>query len=465
VFEGTTRSSWLDWLRVPTVQIEGDAGRDVAFVWSANGRTLAWRAVTDVPYERYELDGIPFYARGVAREAPEWGNDWAPVAEVRMGGAAVSSVWQSKDGSIFLPFDPDDAMLALQSEAYITAGGAAAREGAKGFARWAYYRARPFLPRALQLAMRRAFSRVQRRRSFPAWPVEAALHDLSDRLLSFAAAVAGEPLPFLAPWPRQYTWSLVLTHDVETAVGYARIDELCEEEAALGYRSAWNLVPERDYVVEDELIDRLVRDGWEVGVHGLHHDGRDLESERRLAERLPGMRCWAERWSATGFRAPATQRAWSLMPTLGFDYDSSYPDTDPFEPQGGGCCSWLPFFNGDLVELPITMPQDHTLFEILGESDATCWIAKMNVLRERGGMALIDTHPDYLGEDPARSAYLKLLRTFAADSSAWRALPRDVTVWWRRRANTTIQREGSGWCVVGPAEAEAAVDFVPVQAA
>ena len=87
------------------------------------------------------------------------------------------------------------------------------------------------------------------------------------------------------------------------------------------------------------------------------------------------------------------------MPLLGFDYDSSYPDTDPYEPQPGGCCSWLPFFNGDLVELPITLPQDHTLFEILGASTSALWLDKARFLRDRGGMALMITHPDYARND------------------------------------------------------------------
>ena len=51
-----------------------------------------------------------------------------------------------------------------------------------------------------------------------------------------------------------------------------------------------------------------------------------------------------------------------MMPRLGFEYDSSYTDTDPYEPQPGGCCSYLPYFNESLVELPITLPQDHTVF-------------------------------------------------------------------------------------------------------
>jgi hypothetical protein len=46
------------------------------------------------------------------------------------------------------------------------------------------------------------------------------------------------------------------------------------------------------------------------------------------------------------------------MPLLVFDYDSSYPDTDPYEPPPGGCCTWLPYFNEELIELPITLAQD-----------------------------------------------------------------------------------------------------------
>ena len=91
-------------------------------------------------------------------------------------------------------------------------------------------------------------------------------------------------------------------------------------------------MPER-YAVADERVRALVADGFEVGVHGLRHDGRDLESLATLEKRLPAMRAWAERWGAVGFRSPATHRGWDLIPLLGFDYDSSYPDTDPFEPQ------------------------------------------------------------------------------------------------------------------------------------
>ena len=104
-------------------------------------------------------------------------------------------------------------------------------------------------------------------------------------------------------------------------------------------------MPKRYEVPESVLMD-LANRGCEVGIHGLYHDGRDLESARMLQERLPEMVRYAQQWGAGGFRSPATQRGWDLIAALPFDYDSSYPDTDPFEPQGGGCCSWLPFMNG-----------------------------------------------------------------------------------------------------------------------
>jgi hypothetical protein len=460
MFELSDASRWMESLRVPAITMSGNGGGEFIATWRPSGRRLAWfTGGRDSALERLALGHIPLFARGITTQPPTWGAGWTPRAELTRNGSPVAFVWQSDDGSIFLPFDPDEAVLALQTEAYVSAGKLATSTTTRALARKAYYRARPLLPRSAQLAMRRAYSRLQGRQRFPAWPIETALHDLADCLLLLASEAAGEPIPALASWPRPFRWALVLTHDVETAVGYARIRAICDHEAALGYRSSWNLVPRRDYEVLDEDVRELRQLGWEVGVHGLHHDGRDLESERMLSARRPQMRKWAERWEAAGFRSPATQRDWSLMPSLGFDYDSSYPDTDPFEPQGGGCCSWLPFFNGDLVELPITLAQDHTLFVILRETDATLWIDKAEFLRQRGGMALIDTHPDYVMDEPAASAYAEFLKRFADDNSAWRALPAEVASWWRRRAATSLERRDGRWELVGPASGDAAIVF------
>jgi peptidoglycan/xylan/chitin deacetylase (PgdA/CDA1 family) len=226
-----------------------------------------------------------------------------------------------------------------------------------------------------------------------------------------------------------------------------------------GYRSSWNFVPRSLYVVDDQLVETLLEQGFEVGVHGFNHDGRDLSSVATLKQRLPTIRAYAERWQAKGFRSPGTLRSPELMPLLGFDYDSSYTDTAPFEPQAGGCCTWLPYMIENLVELPITLTQDHTLFDLLKHRDETVWLEKARFLRQRGGMALILTHPDYVGTPYLVDSYRRLLAEFADDSTMWKALPREVSAWWRRRSKSSLEEVDGEWCVVGPAEKEARVEF------
>jgi peptidoglycan/xylan/chitin deacetylase (PgdA/CDA1 family) len=352
---------------------------------------------------------------------------WHEVAGVAVFARCLGNEIVRRAGEIRLPFDPDEALVNLRREAYV-------REGMRAAARRAYYRVRPLLPRPVQLAARRSFTRVQGRATFPAWPVETAADDLTRLVVGLAEEAVGGSLPTVPNWPQGHRWALVLTHDVETAAGLTAIEPLRLLEERYGYHSSWNLVPER-YRTPDELAWGLRAAGHELGVHGLRHDGRDLASRRLLERRLPAMRAAAERWGAVGFRAPATQRRWEWMPLLGFEYDSSYPDTDPYEPQAGGCCSSLPFFNGDLVELPITVPQDHTVFEILGHEDESVWVEKIEFLRAHGRMALVLTHPDYLPVGgPAFRAYERVLARYAGDATAWKALPRDVAAWWRRRS-------------------------------
>jgi hypothetical protein len=219
-------------------------------------------------------------------------------------------------------------------------------------------------------------------------------------------------------------------------------------------------VPRNHHVTHEAVVEALWRDGFEVGVHGLFHDGRDIEE---FETRLPEIRNYAERWRASGFRSPSTLRRWDVMPRLPFLYDSSYFDTSPFEPQPGGCCTWLPYMIEDIVELPITLPQDHTLFEILGAEDEEIWVEKARFLRGECGMALTLTHPDYSRNDSLVSAYRALLDEFADDATAWKALPSEVSAWWRRRAASHLRRENDSWKIIGPAAPLADVGSVPVQ--
>jgi hypothetical protein len=460
VFESSHPVLLFDYFRVPYRRVGAPPAQDdLAWARRADGRgsVLLWPAGRRAGAPGFhELAGVTVFGTIAGDEvlAPALaglGGTWHRGEPVTAAdGTRAGAIWHSDTGDVVLPFDPAELITSLWSEAY---AGPGAR---RGLALEAYYRLRPFLPRRAQLALRRAYSRRQARRTFPRWPVETALHDLYDLLLGLCARVAGAPVPYIAPWPAGRSWAIVLTHDVETDVGYRNIALLRGEEEAAGYRSSWNLVAMR-YQVEAEVVDDLAAGGFEVGVHGLYHDGRDLASAEMLSQRLPAMHEHAREWGAVGFRSPATHRIWGLMPMLGFDYDTSYPDSDPFEPQSGGCCSWLPYFNADLVELPITLPQDHTLFAILRRTDERTWVEKASAIRDRGGMALMITHPDYMLERRYLDVYRRYLDAFAGDESVWRALPRDVSGWWRRRAESQLVAAGDGWRVEGPAAAEAAV--------
>lgn len=315
---------------------------------------------------RYQLGDFTLFARTALNAAVPGmlhglGHGWRPAEAVTgADDQPVAAVWRDDDGNVFLPFDPGEVMHYFWSEKYRGIGRSAMSATVRTVSLRSYYLARPLLPRALQLRLRRVFTRVQGKSSFPGWPIEDNLHNFYTWLFTLVSDLAGSPVPFLDLWPDGRSWALVLTHDVETDIGYRDMRLLRDLERDRGYKSSWNFVPLR-YRVGDDVVRALKDEGCEVGVHGLRHDGRDLGSRRMMERRLPEMRDYAKRWNAVGFRSPGTQRQWELMPMLGFDYDSSYTDTDPYEPQPGGCCTYLPYFNQEMVELPITMAQDHTL--------------------------------------------------------------------------------------------------------
>jgi hypothetical protein len=120
---------------------------------------------------------------------------------------------------------------------------------------------------------------------------------------------------------------------------------------------------------------------------------------------------------------------------LPFEYDCSVPHSDPYEPQPGGCCTPWPFFIGPVVELPYTMPQDHTLFTVLGHDTNDVWIAQLDRLIAENGLVQCVTHPDpgYLGDRKKRALYEEFLDVATASPGLWHSLPRDVAAWWRQR--------------------------------
>jgi hypothetical protein len=123
------------------------------------------------------------------------------------------------------------------------------------------------------------------------------------------------------------------------------------------------------------------------------------------------------------------------MQALDIEYDLSFFDTDPWEPIPGGTMSIWPFIVGHFVELPYTLAQDNTLVNVLGEHSPRIWLDKVNFLKQYHGIALVNTHPDYLCEPAAWQVYHDFLLAMRAGSDYWHALPREAARWWRYRHN------------------------------
>jgi len=305
-----------------------------------------------------------------------------------------------------------------------------------------YYPFKQFLPRYLRHHFNAMFIRARVPNEFPAWPCESALSDYWRHWLHRASAELDPRFrQRLAFWPEGRPCCVVLTHDVETRMGFDRIERMADLEEALGFRSCWNL-PLGQYEIDWRLVERLRARGFEFGAHGLCHDGKLFRSPADFAQLAPAIEQRAAEHGLRGFRSPSTLRSLDWIATMNFDFDSSVADTDPFEPQAGGCCSLFPFFLGSLVELPYTLPQDHTMIHLLNRNPLATWVSKAAWIAGLGGMILMLTHPDYIGESRYFEVYREMLKHLQTIEHAWRALPSEVASWWRRRARANLECAG-----------------------
>ena len=101
-------------------------------------------------------------------------------------------------------------------------------------------------------------------------------------------------------WPDGTSSAFVLTHDVESLSGVKMIDKIVKLGKDLGFRSSFNFVPER-YPVPQGLIDDLKSEGFEVGVHGLKHDGLLFLSRIVFERRMEKIRKYKEKWGQGEF--------------------------------------------------------------------------------------------------------------------------------------------------------------------
>jgi hypothetical protein len=375
------------------------------------------------------------------------------------------------------------------------------------FSHQLYYTLKPFIPRWVQIFVRRMVVQRKRKLYSHVWPID-------ERAAKSPEGWTG--------WPDGKKFALILMHDVDTEKGHEKCLELMQFDEKMGFRSSFNFVPER-YQVSSEVRRILVDKGFEVGVHGLKHDGKLFSSRKRFEEGAVRINRYLKDWQSVGFVSPSMHRNLDWIHALNVEYDASTFDTDPFEPQPEGVGTIFPFrvsrnpgaveglrlevggqtatqqhrntaapnnpnnshlvtcnmqlatcntepkdsslstqhstlphcnsqpvtrnsqlvtgLHSGYIELPYTLPQDHTLFIIMGEKNIDIWKKKLDWVVKQSGMALLITHPDYMKFDLIKSGpweytvshyreFLEYVKT-KYKGQYWHVLPCEIARFWK----------------------------------
>lgn len=298
-----------------------------------------------------------------------------------------------------------------------------------------YWSLKPFLPIKLIRSVRSQVDKNICDHSQTTWPIDDRYTRFMWELLHEYIILQGNiPIEVLDFWPENKKFALVLTHDVETIEGQKSIHKVADMEEKHGLRSSFNLVGKQ--IAPDTCLIKEIRDrGFEVGIHGWQHNARPFYSRKEFSWNAEKINKIAKEWKLSGHRSPLNLRHPGWMQDLSIDYDLSFFDTDPFEPIPGGVMTIWPFYLGKFIELPATLVQDNTMVNLLGEDSPEIWFRKVSFIKKYHGMALLNSHPDYLSKDKVWTIYEKFLDQLVEQNEYWNALPRDVADWWKLRTN------------------------------
>ena len=307
-----------------------------------------------------------------------------------------------------------------------------------GFSKKLYYSLKPLIPRFMQIYLRQRSANNIKSNGYEG--VESIYRGILEKELKKCR----ESSYFIWFWRKGYKMASLISHDVETEYGFNNVLKLADIDERYGFRSSFEFVPER-YKIDNDILDELKERGFEVAIHGWNHDGKLFNSERLFKDRMLKIEKYSEQWKTEGFRSPSLLRNSVWMKNFAFEWDSSFPDWDPYGPQPGGSKTVFPFFiSHKTVELPVTMLQDHTLFEILGKKDIEFWKEKIEYIESLNGLANIIVHPDYIFQDSRIEYYRQYLEYLKSKGNIWNALPCEVADWWRRRDKSNIKVDADG---------------------
>ena len=326
-----------------------------------------------------------------------------------------------------------------------------------------YYLIRPLLPGGVRSRLQKARLSDWKSLKFPRWPVDRSVDLLFEQLLLTSLRAQGlERIPFIWFWPDGAPSCAVMTHDVETAAGRDFCATVMDLDDAYGIKASVAIVPELRYEVTTAYLDSIWKRGFEVCVQDLNHDGRLFTDWEKYLVRVKKINAYGKQYGATGFRSAVLYRTQMWFDQLKFSYDMSVPNVAHLEPQRGGCCTVMPYFVGDILELPVTTTQDYALFNYLDEYSIDLWKRQIELTMEQHGLVGFIVHPDYIMKSREWNVYESLLRHLAQlrdEKALWIPMSGEVDRWWRQRAKMTLVENQHGVRIEGEGSERACVAY------
>lgn len=211
------------------------------------------------------------------------------------------------------------------------------------------------------------------------------------------------------------------------------------------------------------VIAEVARAGAEVGIHGyVHNDYRSLDTRQQYGQTERATVAFREAAIPyQGFRNPYlgwTEESLAIFASLGFSYESNEAilhdvidhDRLPLRLRAGfdksmrlfqaiPCSTYTirPHFEGGILRLPISLPDDEILYDRLRMTDPTqlaaIWCRVMQNVYDLGGLYVLNLHPERALQ--CKDALESLLR-YACDRplAVWVARLADIARWWAERS-------------------------------
>jgi hypothetical protein len=362
-----------------------------------------------------------------------------------------------------LPFDPTEVIDNLRLERYANRYNHGALNRWQRSLRNAYYFLRPLIHVNIRRHVQRAHLNGWRSLLFPHWPVDTTVEDLCEQLLLLSMKAKGaDRVPFVWFWPDGAQSCVAMTHDLETEKGKTFCSELMDIDDSFGIKASIQVVPEKRYKVSAAFIQSIRDRGFEVNIQDLNHDGHLFRSREEFLKRAQRINGYGREYEAKGFRAAVLYRNLDWYDALEFSFDMSVPNVAHLDPQRGGCCTVMPYFVGDILEIPVTTTQDYALFHLLDEYSLDLWKAQTKLIMNKHGLVSFIVHPDYVIERKAQDIYrglLSFLRQVGLGKRIWFAVPGEIDDWWRSRSKMRLVDHNGKWRIEGPSAERAKLAF------